>query len=180
MGGLIFAKDSDGNYGYKVAGADTVTPFKQGAELIYYDGSFAKGWESYSHQAFSDAAGYTGGYQIQSDKIDLGVTGNGADALIFLKQINLGDYVGLYVEFQKDEHWGDTSGAYVEVGVNRSTTLSTHWRDVVDSVVMAKDNGTSMSNLFKYADLKNLTGTGFVYVASGRTRAHIYKIFLLR
>ncbi|RHO99519.1 hypothetical protein DWZ97_14815 [Firmicutes bacterium AF36-19BH] len=95
---MIFAKDSDGNYGYKIAGADTVTPFKRGADLIYYDGSFAKGWEEYVHQAFSDAAGYTGGYQIQADKIDLGVTGNGADALVFSKQINLGNYVGLYVE----------------------------------------------------------------------------------
>ena len=29
MGGLTFAQDADGNWGYKVAGADTVTPFKQ-------------------------------------------------------------------------------------------------------------------------------------------------------
>jgi len=46
-------------------------------------------------------------------------------------------------------------------------------RDVVDSIVMAKDNGTSMSNLFKYADLKNLTGTGYVYVASGDAGTHL-------
>lgn len=29
MGGLTFAQDANGNWGYKVAGADTVTPFKQ-------------------------------------------------------------------------------------------------------------------------------------------------------
>ena len=29
MGGLTFTQDADGNWGYKVTGADTVTPFKQ-------------------------------------------------------------------------------------------------------------------------------------------------------
>ena len=29
LGGLVFAQDADGNWGYKAGGADTVTPFKQ-------------------------------------------------------------------------------------------------------------------------------------------------------
>ena len=43
----------------------------------------------------------------------------------------------LYVEFQKDEHWGgkkDVFGVYVEVEVDKSTILSTRQRDVVDSI----------------------------------------------
>ena len=37
LGGITFGVDADGNYGYKKAGADTVTPFKKGgtAKVIY-------------------------------------------------------------------------------------------------------------------------------------------------
>lgn len=35
MGGLAFAQDADGNWGYKAGGADTVIPFK--TEPLVYD-----------------------------------------------------------------------------------------------------------------------------------------------
>ena len=35
LGGITFGVDADGNYGYKKAGADTVTPFKSGLEFIW-------------------------------------------------------------------------------------------------------------------------------------------------
>ena len=34
LGGLEFAQDAEGNWGYKPAGADTVTPFKKGGGTI--------------------------------------------------------------------------------------------------------------------------------------------------
>ena len=34
MGGIKFGVDSDGNYGYIKAGADTVTPFKSGIHMV--------------------------------------------------------------------------------------------------------------------------------------------------
>lgn len=35
LGGLAFEQDAEGNWGYKPAGADTVTPFKSGIEFIW-------------------------------------------------------------------------------------------------------------------------------------------------
>lgn len=37
LGGLEFAQDAEGNWGYKPAGADTVTPFKESQNTIYFD-----------------------------------------------------------------------------------------------------------------------------------------------
>ena len=36
MGGLAFAQDADGNWGYKIGGADPVVPFKK-ADITLYD-----------------------------------------------------------------------------------------------------------------------------------------------
>ena len=41
LGGLTFGVDSDGNPGYKKAGADTVTPFKSGLEFTWLAGRLA-------------------------------------------------------------------------------------------------------------------------------------------
>lgn len=35
LGGLVFAQDADGNWGYKAGGADTVTPFKSAPNFDY-------------------------------------------------------------------------------------------------------------------------------------------------
>ena len=40
-GGLTFAQDADGNWGYKVGGADPVIPFKKGDMNLIYLGSIA-------------------------------------------------------------------------------------------------------------------------------------------
>ncbi|MFR6365526.1 hypothetical protein, partial [Gallintestinimicrobium sp.] len=47
LGGLVFAQDADGNWGYKAGGADTVIPFKNGQAIkvtVEGKGDIAGAW----------------------------------------------------------------------------------------------------------------------------------------
>lgn len=60
LGGITFGMDGNGNYGYKIGGADTVTPFKKGLEITEAMNNDTSGYRNntlYS-ATVSDGTGY--------------------------------------------------------------------------------------------------------------------------
>lgn len=68
-GGLTFAQDADGNWGYKVGGADPVIPFKSGTLLTEASGnekvdSFSKSFAAQSSASYTSTINSVGLYFV--------------------------------------------------------------------------------------------------------------------
>ena len=69
MGGLAFAQDTEGNWGYKIGGADTVTPFKSGITLVgSYPYTTKKGYPNNATHVFTVNATKIAGYKKMTEK----------------------------------------------------------------------------------------------------------------
>lgn len=69
LGGLSFGQDADGNWGYKIGGADTVTPFKSGITLVgSYPYTTKKGYPNNATHVFTVNATKISGYKKMTEK----------------------------------------------------------------------------------------------------------------
>ena len=69
LGGLSFGQDADGNWGYKIGGADTVTPFKSGITLVgSYPYTTKKGYPNNATHVFTVNATKIAGYKKMTEK----------------------------------------------------------------------------------------------------------------
>ena len=69
LGGLAFAQDTEGNWGYKIGGADTVTPFKSGITLVgSYPYTTKKGYPNNATHVFTVNATKIAGYKKMTEK----------------------------------------------------------------------------------------------------------------
>ena len=69
LGGLSFGQDADGNWGYKIGGADTVTPFKSGITLVgSYPYTTKKGYPNNATHVFTVDVTKIAGYKKMTEK----------------------------------------------------------------------------------------------------------------
>lgn len=114
LGGLEFAQDAEGNWGYKPAGADTVTPFRNGAMMI---GTFSGGYPS--------AAAATSKYTNLTTYANSIITIDGV-----LPSMVADDYIAVVTGYNADHYsnWaGSTSngtGASLKIVITDNKTIT--------------------------------------------------------
>ena len=161
LGDLSFAQDEEGNWGYKVGGADTVTPFKHGSpDLIDIvagtaDGAYMGIFVKFMDQNTGGHGGPT--YQTSTQSIDVSVSSGASEpaksALYNLtnsKPIDLTDYQYIY---------------YYYTGGATSTTEPAIAADNAYLYLISGDSGIALNN-------KSLASAGFI----GNGQLHIYDI----
>lgn len=114
LGGLEFAQDAEGNWGYKPAGADTVTPFRNGAMMI---GTFSGGYPS--------AAAATSKYTNLTTYSNSTITIDGV-----LPSMVADDYIAVVTGYNADHYanWaGSTSngtGGSIKIEITDNKTIT--------------------------------------------------------
>ena len=114
LGGITFGVDADGNYGYIKAGADTVTPFRNGAMMI---GTFSGGYPS--------AAAATSKYTNLTTYSNSIITVDGV-----LPSMEADDYIAVVTGYYADHYsnWaGSTSngtGASLKIEITDNKTIT--------------------------------------------------------
>lgn len=113
MGGLTFGQDEDGNWGYKIGGADTVIPFSSTLinnddnELMSYWKSFyivetTAGSVSFSRSSTDNNIQFSGSSPVGA--------GNKFQYAIYEKKINFSKIQSITIQYS--QHSTTTSGAY--------------------------------------------------------------------